>query len=193
VDARLASLAAATTRIADALRRLHDGNQETLEIVRQLSSLLAGFPELSADAARLLGDVEERLDSIERRTADGADILGRAARDAAEAKENTAGVKQSQEQCRRACEELLQEQGQIAEVFSGLRELTSRSVDLARASAAAIKTIADERAERVDDLREHVSEECRRVATRATVASLLAALGAVAAATAAVISALHQP
>ncbi len=193
VDARLASLSAGVSRLAEAIGRMEDKNQDILRAIERLNSSAASLPALATDAARLLGDVEDRLETLEQRTGQGCASLTQTAREVSEVKGSMAGLEESQEQCRQACIQLAQQQEQVAEVFSGLRELTSRSVELAKISAAAIRDIADDRSKQIEDLRQHVSEEGRRVAIRATIASLLAALAAVAAATAAVISALHQP
>lgn len=191
--AKLAWLSGETAGLAKALGCLDGKTQEILETVQRLQHFAAGLPELSTDAAKSLGDIEDRLDLLERRTAEAADGLRHVAGETTGMKESVGGLERSQDECRRACIQFAQRQDQMADTLPGLQELTTRSVELAKASAVAVKEVAGERSEQIEDLRRHVTEECRHVAVRATIASLLAALAAVAAATAAVISALHQP
>jgi methyl-accepting chemotaxis protein len=186
----LAAQAGRTAEIAEHLLAKADTGAEQIHCLEESTAALR---EITSAAAESLGNLADRLESLDENAARLAELMAHSTREIEEIKSKLDQLTQAMTRCLETCAEIAGHQEQMSTAFASMRELTEQGAEAARAGAVTIKSMADDRGSRYDELRAHLTEKYRRLAARNTIALLLSAIAAIAALTAAVLVALEHP
>jgi chromosome segregation ATPase len=193
IKQHLEPLAAQVRRTAELGDRLAEKADTGTEEIHRLREKLTTLPEITSAAVESLGGLEERLESLDGITARSAEHLARTARELEEIKTRLVQLEQAIAHCQEASADVAGQQEQIGKSFATIHELVERDTELAIANGAVVKSLADDRSTRYDELRDHLAEQYRKLAVRNTIGLLASAVAAIAAITAAVLMILEHP
>ncbi|MFH1419081.1 MAG: hypothetical protein ABII12_12455 [Planctomycetota bacterium] len=183
-----AAEAARRQEAATALEGKIDAVSEQTLGLRETSDKLLEIVTAQVEA---ISNIEQRISVFDDRTAATADEVSRTARELDGLKSHLAQLSQAVAQLGEVCSDLADRQQQMAESVGSLEQRVSASCEAAKSASAAIQHVADDRVARHEALREHVTEQSKRLATRGTLALVLSGIAAVAAIVAAVLAYLR--
>ncbi|HVP12060.1 MAG TPA: hypothetical protein VMV94_12840 [Phycisphaerae bacterium] len=192
-ERHLSPLAIQAARTAELAERLLAKADSGADEARRLGENVAALREIASATAEALGNLEDSIESFDEKTARDEEQLARTAREIDEIRSKLDQLGPAMTHCLETCAEIAGHQGQMAQAFAAMRELIVQGAEVAKTSAVTIKGLADDRSNRYDELRAHLSERYRQLATRNTIALLLSAIAAIAAITAAVLIVLEHP
>ena len=141
-----------------------ENTQTASEHTQRVREIVAGLPDIAAAQAETVGNLDQRFQVVEQRTAALADTVDGGTRSLGEVKEAVADLRRFVTGLQQALTDLATHQRQIAESLNGLFERTSQITEIFKAHAQKLKQLAESPQTQLHALREHVTSETNRLA-----------------------------
>ena len=141
-----------------------ENTQAASEHTQRVREIVAGLPDIAAAQAETVGNLDQRFQVVEQRTAALADTVDGGTRSLGEVKEAVADLRRFVTGLQQALTDLATHQRQIAESLNGLFERTSQITEIFKAHAQKLKQLAESPETQLHALREHITSETNRLA-----------------------------
>lgn len=141
-----------------------ENTQATSEHTQRVREIVAGLPDIAAAQAETIGNLDQRFEVVEQRTAALTDTVDGGTRSLGEVKEAVADLRRFVTGLQQALTDLASHQRQIAESLNGLFERTTQITQIFKAQAQKLKQLAESPQTQLHALREHVTLETGRLA-----------------------------